>query len=153
QLERDMLAVFQPQGGFLLPERCVINYARAAQEDGAEIHTRETVLGWERTSQGVAVRTASSTYEASKLVVTAGPWARNLLPELKRLAVPERQVMLWTQPEQPDLFHPDRFPVFNLEASDGESLRYYGFPSYGIPGFKIGQYHHRRETGDPGELR
>jgi sarcosine oxidase len=42
--------------------------------------------------------------------------------------------------------------VFNLQASDDESLRYYGFPIHAIPAFKIGQYHHRREQGDPEEL-
>jgi sarcosine oxidase len=35
--------------------------------------------------------------------------------------------------------------VFNLEAPEG---RFYGFPVYGVPGFKIGKYHHRGETVD-----
>jgi sarcosine oxidase len=152
QLERDMLGIFQPQGGFLLPERCIFNYVLAARESGAIIRTQEKVIGWEKTSEGVAVRTASAHYQASRLVIAAGPWARNLVPELQALAVPERQVQLWTQPDQPDLFRPDCFPVFNLQASDDESLRYYGFPIHGIPAFKIGQYHHRHEQGDPEEL-
>jgi sarcosine oxidase len=152
RLERDMLAIFQPQGGFLLPERCIVNYVQAARDSGVVIRTQEKVIGWEKTSDGVAVRTASARYEASRLVITAGPWARDLVPELKALAVPERQVQLWTWPDQPDLFRPDRFPVFNLQASDDESLRYYGFPIHGIPAFKIGQYHHRHEQGDPEEL-
>jgi len=153
RLERDMWAIFQPQGGFLLPERCIVNYVQAARNSGALIRTREEVIGWETTSEGIAVRTASAHYEATQLVIAAGPWARNLVPELKRLAVPERQVQLWTQPHQPELFLPDCFPVFNLQASDDDSLRYYGFPIHGIPAFKIGQYHHRHEQGDPEELR
>ena len=44
-----MLAVFQPQGGFLLPERCIVNYAQAARDSGAVIHTEEKVVGWEKT--------------------------------------------------------------------------------------------------------
>jgi sarcosine oxidase len=36
--------------------------------------------------------------------------------------------------------------VFNLEVEEG---RYYGFPSYLIPGFKFGRYHHRQEEVDP----
>jgi sarcosine oxidase len=50
------------------------------------------------------------------------------------------------QPHRPDLFQPDRFPVFNLVVEEG---RYYGFPVFGIPGFKVGCYHHRREIVDP----
>ena len=60
RLERDMLAIFQPQGGFLLPERCIVNYVQAARDLGAEIRTREKVIGWDKTSDGIAVRTASA---------------------------------------------------------------------------------------------
>ena len=37
------------------------------------------------------------------------------------------------------------FLVFNIEVPEG---RFYGFPIYGIPGFKIGKYHHLRERVD-----
>ena len=39
RLPDGMAAVLQPDGGFLLPERCIVNYAKAAQALGAEIHT------------------------------------------------------------------------------------------------------------------
>jgi sarcosine oxidase len=38
--------------------------------------------------------------------------------------------------------------VFNLTVPEG---RYYGFPVYGNPGFKIGRYHHLDEAIDPSE--
>ena len=42
------------------------------------------------------------------------------------------------------------FPVFNLESKGDQGVeRYYGFPIYGIPGFKLGKYYHRREEVDP----
>ena len=50
----------------------------------------------------------------------------------------------------PALFEPAGFPVFNL-ALDGE--HFYGFPSFGIPGFKLGRYDHFGEGGDPDEIR
>src|SRR5262249_60003364 len=40
-------------------------------------------------------------------------------------------------------------PVFNLVVPEG---RWYGFPVFGVPGFKIGRYHHRHEIGDPDTL-
>jgi sarcosine oxidase len=46
------------------------------------------------------------------------------------------------------LFTPQSFPVFNVEVEEG---RYYGFPMFGIPGFKFGRYHHRKGTFDPDE--
>ena len=85
-------------------------------------------------------------YEAGRLVICAGPWASKLVPELAGLAVPERQVLAWLQPTRPDRFRPATFPVFNLEVEEG---RFYGFPSFLIPGFKFGKYHHRGENVDP----
>src|SRR5262245_29795390 len=135
-------AVLQPDGGFLLPERCIVAHVEAALAAGAEVHAREQVTGWEPVGERVRVRTDRGEYEAERLVVTAGAW----LGELTGLPVEaERQVLAWLQPLRPDLFTPARFPVFNLQLDEED--RYYGFPVFGIPGFKFGRYHHLREHG------
>src|SRR5947208_2443826 len=77
---------------------------------------------------------------------TAGPWIGQAVPALARLAVPERQLLIWTQPLRPQHFALGAFPVFNMEAEEG---RFYGFPVYGVPGFKLGKYHHRHEQAAP----
>jgi sarcosine oxidase len=137
------LAVLQPEGGFLLSERCIVAHVVAAQAAGAEVRARERVLGWQPLASCIRVETDRGVYETGRLVVTAGPWAATVLPGLRELAVPERQVLAWLQPTDPALFRPDRFPVFNMECEEG---RYYGFPIYGVPGFKLGRYHHLEET-------
>lgn len=147
-LPHDTLAVLQPEGGFLLPERCIVSYVMSAQALGAEIHGREQVIDWEPYLGGVKVVTGVDTYTADKLVITAGAWASKMIDVLDGLAVPERQVLAWLQPQRPEYFKPDRFPVFNLLVEEG---RYYGFPQFGIPGFKFGRYHHLEEVVDPDE--
>lgn len=142
-------AVLQPEGGFLLPERCIIAHVQAAQEAGAQVRARERVLGWEPRGDRVLVSTDKGVYEAGRLLLTAGAWSRDLLPALRELAVPERQVLAWFQPHQVELYRPDRFPVFNLQL---EQERYYGLPIFGQPGLKIGRYHHRQERGDADQL-
>jgi sarcosine oxidase len=153
RLPPSMVAVYQPDAGILLPERCIVAHVNAALRLGAEVHTREPVLEWglgEGSIEGsVWVHTDRQTYHARRLVVTAGSWARNLVPALGALAVPERQVLLWTQPLRPELFALGSFPIFNMEAPEGH---YYGFPAYGVPGFKIGKYHHRQERVDPDDM-
>jgi len=146
-LSSDMKAVYQPDAGILLSERCVVAHATAAMEHGAELHARERVLGWDLLGSqgGVRVHTEARSYEAGALVLTAGPWTARLLPELAPHAVPERQVQLWTQPLVATNFRVGSFPVFNMQVPEG---RFYGFPAFGVPGFKIGKYHHRRETVD-----
>lgn len=149
RLPGDMVAVYQPDGGFVLSERAIIAHVMAAQERGATVRARERVLDWEPQDDGVRVRTARGTYSANRLVVTTGPWAAQLVPALAPVAVPERQVLIWAQPLRPEYFRLGAFPVFNLEGPEGH---FYGFPVYGIPGFKFGKYHHRRERADPDHM-
>jgi len=146
RLPAESMAVFQPDGGFLLPERCIVAHVDAARTMGAAVKTDERVLEWEATSRGVRVATDRATYEAERLVLAAGAWEGELtgLP-----VVAERQVLAWLDPLKPELFSPERFPVFNLIVDEG---RYYGFPVFGIPGFKFGRYHHLEEHGDPDVL-
>jgi sarcosine oxidase len=146
QLPADIMALLQPEGGFLLSERCIVAHVMLAQALGAEVHGREKVLDWQPSGDGVRVRTDRATYEANKLVITAGAWATTLAEELAGLAVPERQVLAWLQPSRPEWFTPERFPVFNLVVEEG---RYYGFPVFGVPGFKFGRYHHLDEQVNP----
>ena len=147
---QDLMALYQPQGGFLTPERCIVAYANAAMDLGAEIHGREKVLSYEPNGTGgVRVRTDRDEYEADTLVITAGAWDAQLMPHLAGLAVPERQVLAWLQPQKPEYFKPSNFPVFNCLVPEG---RFYGFPVHGVPGFKFGKYHHFEETGNPDRL-
>ncbi|NJN84077.1 MAG: N-methyl-L-tryptophan oxidase [Caldilineaceae bacterium] len=150
QLPHEILALYQPEGGFLAPERCIVSHVFEAMRRGAEIHGREPVLGWEPLGdEGVRVFTERATYEADNLVITAGAWNDQMLGFLDGLAVPERQVLAWFQPERPELFQVDNFPVFNLLVDEG---RFYGFPVHSVPGFKIGKYHHFEESGPAEEV-
>ena len=40
--------------------------------------------------------------------------------------------------------------MFVADVPEGH---YYGFPTYEVPGFKLGKFHHLGETGDPADLR
>ncbi len=147
-LPDEIVAVFQPDGGFVLSERAIAGYARLALEAGAEIHGHEPVLAWEARAGGVVVRTDVAQYRARKLVVSAGAWVGKLIGSLAPVAVPERQVLLWAGTREPALFTPRALPVFILDVDEG---LFYGFPEYGIPGLKIGRMHHRRQVVDPDE--
>jgi sarcosine oxidase len=48
-------AVFQPDGGFLTPERCVLAHAAGARKAGAVIRENEPVLAWQAVGGGVRV--------------------------------------------------------------------------------------------------
>ena len=145
-LPEELVAVYQPQSGFVLAERSVEAHVSAALDLGAEIHVGEEVLKWEVHSGEVTVRTDREWYRARRLVITAGPWVARSVPQLKDKVKPERQVMIWVQPKRPKLFQMGAFPVFYME--DGKD-KYYGFPVNDKAGFKIGKYNHLKEPIDP----
>ncbi|HWB53309.1 MAG TPA: N-methyl-L-tryptophan oxidase [Tepidisphaeraceae bacterium] len=149
QLPPFFRAVYQQDGGFLLAERCIVAHVNASLAMGAQVHGQEQVISWQPRGEGVEVCTDRDVYHAEKLIITAGAWSGSLIPHLNRVAVPERQVLGWFQPRRPNLFAPHRFPVFNLAVEEG---RFYGFPVYGIPGFKIGRYHHLEQVVDPDRM-
>jgi sarcosine oxidase len=146
RLPFETMAVLQPEGGFLVPERCIVSYVTAAQALGADVRARERVLEWQPLGEGVRVTTDRDVYEADRLIVTAGAWNGALVDVLDGLLEPERQVLAWLQPSRPEVFMPEQFPVFNLLVNEG---RYYGFPIFRVPGFKFGRYHHLEEVVDP----
>lgn len=149
----ETMAVFQPQGGLLVPERCITAYVKAAQAHGAAVHTDEQVLDWDTQGDGVRITTNRGAYTAKRLVITAGSWAGKLIPMLQPVAVPERQALIWLETLKPELFTPERFPVFNCAVPEG---RFYGFPEFNpngtTPGFKYGRWHHLEEVVDPDDM-
>lgn len=150
----DMMAVFQPQGGLLVPERCIEAQANMAKKHGAHIHTGECVQGWDILADGrVQVTTDQGTYTAEKLVITSGAWAYKFIPQLKDIAVPERQVLIWLETKKPELFTTDSFPVWNARVEEG---KFYGFPEFNpsgnTPGMKYGKWRHLHEDVDPDEV-
>ena len=141
---RDPLrAIYQPDGGYLCSETAIEAHLGTAVKLGAEVRTKTRVEAWDSDASGVRVTTSRGEFRARRLVLAAGAWTAGLVPELREACVPERQVMLWTVPEDRDAFRPDRFPVFNMESPSG---RYYGYPDHAREGFKIGKYHHLAQT-------
>src|SRR4051812_26807586 len=130
-LPKDMIALYQPEGGFVLAERSIVAHVSAALARGAEVHAQERVLSWDVSKRRVRVRTDRDTYVGRRLVITAGPWAAKVVNHLHGHVKPERQALLWVQPRKPELFQLGAFPVFYMQ---NQSARYYGTPIYGIPG-------------------
>jgi sarcosine oxidase len=121
------VGVLEHLAGYLIPEDCVRAQLNSAAHAGAELHFDEEVLSWSAEPEHIEVQTTQGAYRARHLVISAGPWADQLLRSSFPLRV-TRQVTAWIQPEgsiQP--FLPPSFPVFIAEHPAG------GFASYGFP--------------------
>ncbi|MFO7571401.1 MAG: N-methyl-L-tryptophan oxidase [Gaiellaceae bacterium] len=149
RLPPEMTVVHQPDGGFVAPERCIVSHVNGALAHGAVVRARERVLEWSEVESGVRVRTDRGEVEAERIVLTAGAWSQDVARLPDGLVRGVRQALAWFQPFRAELFEPGRFPVFNLVLDDEH---FYGFPAFGIPGFKLGRYDHFGAGGDPDEI-
>lgn len=129
-VEDDMAALWEDAAGFLYPEKCVQQQLNQATRAGAELHYDEPVIGWAALeSGGVSVRTERCVYEADRLVMTAGPWASEMLGTLRLPLEVTRQVLYWFEPlATPELFQEGKFPIFLVQPKSKDMVLY-GFPS------------------------
>ncbi len=143
-LDSDMVAVWEPRAGILSPELAIQTHLGLAAKSGADLRFDTLVLGWEPGGDGVLVRTATETYAAKQLLLSAGAWLNSLAPDLNLPLTVERQVMVWFEPlAESELFQPQRCPIFICEHAPGRF--FYGFPDLG-DGVKIGVHHEGAET-------
>ena len=137
---------FEPSAGFVRPEECVRVQLAQAKRHGAELRLNEPVQAVEQSGDVVHVSTKSGSYSADRLVIAAGAWLPQVLPELAQHFEVYRQVLYWFDVEKHyDAFTPDRFPIFIWELRHGGI---YGFPAIDGPqgGFKISTEHYTRTT-------
>ena len=129
----DELGYFEYETGYLRPEVCIEAELRLAQKYGASVQTNQTVISVEpRGNSEITVRTSRTTYEADKVVLTAGPWISEFLPHAYSQSFKVyRQVMYWftIRNEFQSEFSPGRFPIFIWIFDDAPDFGFYGFPS------------------------
>jgi len=140
--ESETVALFERNAGFLRVEDCVRAHLHLAASRGAELQFEARVLDWSASESSVRVRTADGIFEAGQLVISAGPWAAQLLADLGLPLVVERQVQLWFEPLHGIAdFLPEKFPVWIWQTSDG--LNPYGLPAIdGVAGGVKTAIHH-----------
>jgi sarcosine oxidase len=139
----DSVAIWEPRAGVLDPETAIDAQLSLARAAGAELRFSERVTQWRATADGVEVITASGAFAAERLVITAGPWMGELLPELDLPLDVERNAVFWFDPLNPAEFTPERFPLFIHEFAPGRA--WYGFADLG-DGVKVALHHQGEPT-------
>jgi sarcosine oxidase len=146
RFEESCVGLMERDAGFLYVERCVKAAAADALAHGAVLHWDEPVREWLASSTGVTVRTDRDSYQADRLVITAGAWATKLLGDLGAKLTVMRQVPMWFAPPDPRLFARDRFPIFLADTPDGT---FYGIPAIDSRGLKVAQHYGAPELPGP----
>jgi sarcosine oxidase len=141
--------VLERGAGFLYVEECVRAHLDAARSLGATIQADEAVTGWQSDGRSVVVTTAKGEYRAASLVLTAGPWAGELLANHGAPLRVMRQTMLWFGTADDAAFRRDRFPIFLAEVPGGP---FYGLPVIDGRGLKVARHYGAPELRSPDEV-
>jgi sarcosine oxidase len=131
-------AYFEPEAGLVRPEECVRVQLDLARKNGATICTNETTTRFDSQAGHVEVSTDRGVYRAGNVVIAAGPWMPELLPQRSALFTIRRQLLAWFRiKEDAALYTPDRFPVWYWQIPRDRAI--YGFPWFGTaePAMKV----------------
>lgn len=165
--------LWEPEAGFLLPERAIAAHVRLALEAGARANGEHRVTGLSVSSRDVIVDTEHGPYTADHVILAGGAWSDELLEAID-VAVElrtTRQVVGWVWPaERPERFGLGELPVWAVESENaGRTLEphqspwgaegrddpgglWYGLPMLGElsprPGMKVG-HHYPGPVVDP----
>lgn len=134
QIGDDEIMVLDKQAGFLRPELAVLLAAAAAEQAGAAVERYTRIDAIEPGADGVTVHADGMKRRFDRVVVAGGAWSGRLLPQLTPWIQPRRLVMTWFAARQPELFTPERFPIFVRSSG---SVDMSGMPSVDGAGVKI----------------
>ena len=125
----DETGCFEPSAGLVHPEACIAAQLEMAGRLGAEMRTGVRVLCWQLDGEGVSLDTDSGQFQADRLILTAGAWLPQIMPELAAKARVCRQVLYWFETDGPaQSFSDAHMPVF-IRVPDARAAMFYGFPA------------------------
>ncbi len=144
--------LFEPDAGFITPEKAIALYASDAIRRNADIRGRGKVLEWKKENSAITVFTNRNTYQADRLIICAGAWSGKIIPSLPAKLKVTKQIVGWMNPQKWNDFSLGNFPCWFV--CDEDKYIFYGFPilpakDFGGPvGLKLALHRHGTEV-DP----
>jgi len=149
RFDDDYLGVLERSAGFLYVEDCVQAHACEAVRLGATIQDHEPVVSWQASEREVIVQTTAERYTAARLVLTAGPWAGQVLARHGAFLRVMRQVVQWFGTRDDARFRREVFPLYIADTPQGH---FYGFPVLNANGAKMARHYGAPELTAPSEI-
>ena len=154
RIPHDQVCFHEPDAGLICPEHAIEAFLREGAMHGGRIARGRSVEGIEQNDDGVQIRMKDGVVNAGRVVMALGPWMGSFTRDLKIDLDPQRQLLGWTKPRDPQLVREGRLPVW-LFADNDESIQY-GFPTCsdlpGPRGFKLAR-HCAGESCDPDSIQ
>lgn len=100
----------------------------------------------------IRVQTNVGLIGCQRLVITAGPWVQDLLPDLKSHVCSVRQTVgYYTLQGERERYRMGHFPIW-VYFGEGENNLFYGLPEFGCSGIKVTQEVFKNTNDDPNAL-
>ena len=149
----------ETEAGIVFPELAISALLDEAQNNGAELRVNEHVAQWVGHSTGVQVKTERTNYEAGRLLLAAGAWARNLVGNHAEILKPKRVAVHWLKPKDTRSFKLHTFPVNfwqvpvdNDPAFPEGYQEFYSLPVLELDGAVKIAFHNGLPDGDPASM-
>jgi len=130
ELSQGEVALFEPDGGVLDPERAVRAHLKTAEASGAATCFGVAMERWQATADGFELHLSDGTsVSARKLVLALGSWFQEILAALGIRIRVQRNVQAWFTPAT-RIYQAPNFPAFLLDRPELPAPLY-GFPDFG----------------------
>lgn len=128
-LEEKGLVYYEPSAGYLKPELAIQTQLELAESNGAVIKTHTKVHRLQPCATGVAIHTNHGVIEAGKVLLSAGAWIKDFLPDYSKGQFKIcRQILHWL-PVKKGSFSMENTPVYMWGFGPQAEDFIYGFPS------------------------
>ena len=145
RVPEDWVGLYSQDAGILNPTHCIEVIAGMARAHGAQVLEYTNVLKLELDSNTVV--TNQGNFSSDKIIVAAGAWLPELLPNLNQKLEITLESGVFFRPKNLEPFMPERFPIFiehrdvTPDTNRFDAAQAYGFPVFGLPGVKVGLHH------------
>jgi len=149
RLNEDDVVILDKESGFLRPELAVVSAVSQAVKLGASIHKNVKITQIESTINGVVIHANGNKYEFDQVIVSAGSWVKELIPEFQHIIEPKRIIMSWFIPESLPEFKVNHYPTFVRTV---DTYDFFGLPTIDQSMVKIAMVGSEEPIGSPDSL-
>lgn len=147
-LPQNFIAGLETEAGIVLPELSITAFLTQARSYGADLVFAEPLRTWSEQNERVCATTDNTTYEAGRLLISAGAWTKQLLNLPEGQLTPKRVPVHWLTAPQARHFRLGEFPVnfwqvpramYDRESSDYQE--FYTLPALDSGGWVKAAFH------------
>ena len=107
----DFVAGLEMEAGVIAPEKALIAMLAEAEKAGVVMRFDECLTGWRDEGNHIRIKSSHGTYEAGRLLLSAGAGTKPLLGPLGKWLAPKRVAVHWVAPPSARSFDLGSWPV------------------------------------------